>query len=151
MAPVNERWQRLESPIFSYPYDRAREALEKLRAAEEWDPFAGLRLTYIDPTTGGSAMPTISTFLQLIPKGFAMRRYRTTENTVFSAVEGRGRLIVGEAGAVRTIAWKPRDIFVVPCWVPYRLEADGDAILFSFSDRTAQEKLGLWREERGNG
>ena len=151
MAPVNERWQRLESPIFSYPYDRAREALEKLRAAEEWDPFAGLRLTYIDPTTGGSAMPTISTFLQLIPKGFAMRRYRTTENTVFSVVEGRGRLIVGEAGAARTIAWKPRDIFVVPCWVPYRLEADGDAILFSFSDRTAQEKLGLWREERGNG
>ena len=150
MAPVNERWQRLESPIFSYPYDRSREALEKLRAAEEWDPFAGLKLAYIDPTTGGSAMPTISTFLQLLPKGFETRHYRTTENTVFSPVEGRGRLIVGEAGAERTFFWKPRDIVAIPCWVPHRLVADDDAVLFSFSDRTAQQKLGLWREMRGN-
>ena len=28
--------------------------------------------------------------------------------------------------------------------------ADGDAVLFSFSDRPVQEKLGLWREDRGN-
>jgi gentisate 1,2-dioxygenase len=150
MRPVNERWTRLESPIFSYPYERARAALEQLRIAQEWDPFAGLKLTYIDPTTGGSAMPTISTFLQLVPKGFDTRIYRTTENQVLSPVEGRGRLIVGEAGAERTIAFKPRDIFCVPCWVPHRLVADEECVLFSFSDRIAQEKLGLWRESRGN-
>ena len=34
MRPVNERWTRLESPIFSYPYERSRAALEKLRAAQ---------------------------------------------------------------------------------------------------------------------
>jgi len=27
--------------------------------------------------------------------------------------------------------------------------AQSEAVLFSFSDRAAQEKLGLWREERG--
>ena len=150
MRPVNERWTRLESPIFSYPYERSRAALEKLRAAQEWDPFAGLKLTYIDPTTGGSAMPTISTFLQLLPKGFETREYRTTENTVISPVEGRGRLIVGQGTEERTFAFKPRDILALPCWVPHRLIADEECVLFSFSDRVAQEKLGLWRELGGN-
>ena len=31
---------------------------------------------------------------------------------------------------------------------PRRHEAKGEAVLFSFSDRAIQEKLGLWREER---
>ena len=150
MRPVNETWSKPESPIFSYPYDRSREALEHLRKNHEWDPYDGIRLSYIDPTTGGSAMPTISAFLQLVPKGFKTETYRTTENTVFSPVEGRGRLYVGEGETAKIIEWKPRDIFAVPCWVPYRLEADEDAFLFSFSDRVAQQKLGLWRENRGN-
>jgi gentisate 1,2-dioxygenase len=28
--------------------------------------------------------------------------------------------------------------------------AEGDSVLFSYSDRPVQEKLGLWREQRGN-
>jgi gentisate 1,2-dioxygenase len=148
MRPVNESWEKPESPIFHYPYERSRAALEELRRNREWDPTAGLKLEYIDPTRGGSAMPTISTFLQLLPKGFAGARYRTTENAVFSPVEGTGRVIVGEGAEERTIAWKPRDIFAIPCWVPHRFEADEDATLFSFSDRVAQQKLGIWREER---
>ncbi len=148
MRPVNESWEKPESPIFSYPYARSREALEELRRTAEWDAAAGLKLEYIDPTRGGSAMPTISTFLQLLPKGFSGATYRSTENTVYSPVEGKGRIIVGGGADERTISWKPRDIFAVPCWVPYRLEADEDATLFSFSDRVAQQKLGFWREER---
>lgn len=150
MRPVNETWTKPESPIFSYPYARSREALEQLRKNKEWDPYDGIKLQYIDPTTGGSAMPTISAFLQLLPKGFKTETYRTTENTVFSPVEGHGRLHVGEGDTATVIAWKPRDIFVVPCWVPYRFESDEDATLFSYSDRVAQQKLGLWRELRGN-
>jgi len=150
MRPVNETWDKPESPIFSYPYERSRDALERMRRANEWDPAAALKLEYIDPTRGRSAMPTISTFLQLLPKGFSGARYRTTENTVYCVVEGTGKLIVGDGSETRTIAWKPRDIFALPFWVPHRLEADEDATLFSFSDRTAQEKLGLWREDRGN-
>lgn len=150
MRPVNETWDKPESPIFSYPYERSRDALERMRRANEWDPASALKLEYIDPTRGRSAMPTISTFLQLLPKGFSGARYRTTENTVYCVVEGKGKVIVGDGSETRTIAWKPRDIFALPCWVPHRLEADEDATLFSFSDRTAQEKLGLWREDRGN-
>jgi gentisate 1,2-dioxygenase len=43
--------------------------------------------------------------------------------------------------------WGPRDVFVTPSWAPVRHFADDDAILFSLSDRPAQEALGLWREE----
>jgi gentisate 1,2-dioxygenase len=29
-------------------------------------------------------------------------------------------------------------------------EADEESVLFSYSDRPVHEKLGLWREDRGN-
>jgi gentisate 1,2-dioxygenase len=38
---------------------------------------------------------------------------------------------------------------VVPSWSPVTHETDDDAVLFSFSDRSAQIKLGYWREQRG--
>jgi gentisate 1,2-dioxygenase len=34
--------------------------------------------------------------------------------------------------------------------MPYTLDASKDAILFSFSDRPVHEKLGMWREQKGN-
>ncbi|MGA1225522.1 MAG: hypothetical protein ACO31E_13265, partial [Phycisphaerales bacterium] len=95
--------------------------VETLRKNGELDPYDGVKLEYIDPTRGGAAMPTISAFLQLLPKGFRTEAYRTTENIVFSPVEGTGKIIVGEPGAEKEIAFKPRDIFAVPCWVPFRL------------------------------
>ena len=86
----------------------------------------------------------------MIQKGFKTGEYRSTETTVYSPGEGTGRLIAGEQGEEKILEWKPRDIFAVPCWVPYRFEADSDATLFSYTDRTAQQKLGFWREMRGN-
>jgi gentisate 1,2-dioxygenase len=32
--------------------------------------------------------------------------------------------------------------------VPLELEAKGETVLFSFSDRPGQEAMGLWRESR---
>ena len=67
-----------------------------------------------------------------------------TDGTVFCVAEGIGRSVVGD----RTFEWGPRDIFVVPSWVPVRHEAAEDSVLFSFSDRPVQRALGLWREEQ---
>ena len=41
------------SPVFAYPFDYAYEALEHLRAHSDWDPCHGVKMEYIDPTTGG--------------------------------------------------------------------------------------------------
>ena len=56
----------------------------------------------------------------------------------------------GDGESAKTLEFSPRDIFVVPCWHPYRLEADEVSYLFIGTDRTVQEKFGLFRERRGN-
>ena len=61
-------------------------------------------------------------------------------------MEGHGRTRIGE----ETFEWAPKDIFVVPSWKPVTHEADEECVLFSFSDRPVQEKIGVWREDRGN-
>ena len=145
MLPVDYRQQGLASPIFNYPYARSREALEKMKQQQEWDPCHGLKMRYVNPVDGGYAMPTIAPFLQLLPAGFESTAYRSTDATVFVATEGRGRSRIDG----RSFDWGPRDIFVAPSWKWIEHEALEEAVLFSYSDRVAQQKLGLWREQRG--
>jgi len=61
-------------------------------------------------------------------------------------VEGEGESRVGD----QVFRWQPHDIFVVPSWMPVSHQGEGESVLFSYSDRPVQEKLGLWREQRGN-
>ena len=88
-------------------------------------------------------MPSIATFIQLLPKGFKGAPHRFTDSTVFCAVEGSGQTHVGKT----TLTWKQHDIFVAPSWMPVSHESDSDAVLFSASDRPLQQYLGLWREQ----
>jgi gentisate 1,2-dioxygenase len=145
MLPVDYRPRTLTSPVFAYPYARTREALDRLSRGAPVDACHGFKMRYINPATGGHAMPTIATFMQLLPKGFRGESYRSTDATVFVGVEGNGRSRVGDT----VFDWGPRDVFVVPSWTPTRHETDQDALLFSYSDRVVQEQLGLWREARG--
>jgi gentisate 1,2-dioxygenase len=143
MLPVNYQASSLASPVFNYPYSRSRAALEELYRNGPVDPCHGVKLTYINPVTGGSPMPTIAAFLQLLPKGFAGAAYRSTDSTIYNVVEGHGRSRVGG----ETFSWGPRDVFVVPSWCTVSHDASEDAVLFSASDRAVQKALGLWREE----
>ena len=139
------------SPVFNYPYERTRAALEQMRQANEWDACHGLKLRYVNPVDGGYAMPTMGTFMQLLPKAMATVPYRSTDGVVFSVVEGKGKTTVtGYDGKRIVFSWGPRDTFVVPSWMWHSHEAEADSVLFSFSDRPVQEKIGLWREMRGN-
>jgi gentisate 1,2-dioxygenase len=89
-------------------------------------------------------MPTISAHVRLLPAGFNSRPRLSTDGTIFVVVEGRGTARVDG----KDIALLPRDTLVVPSWRELVLEADSDLVLFGYSDRTAQEKLGLFRESR---
>jgi gentisate 1,2-dioxygenase len=146
LVPVDYRGGRA-SPMFAYPYARTREALERMRKAEAWDPCHGLKMRYTNPATGGHAMTTIGTFVQLLPAGLTTSAYRSTDATVFAPIEGRGRSVIGNDFVVE---WGRRDIFIVPSWQRVRHEAAEDCVLFSFSDRPIQEALHLFREDRGN-
>ena len=142
LLPVDHARSSLTTPIFSYPYMRTREALERMRRSDAWHPSHGLKMQYINPSTGGPAMPTIGAFIQLLPKGFDGCAYRSTDGTVYCVVEGRGRSRIGEA----VFDWEANDVFVAPSWLPIAHHADEDSVLFSFSDRPVQQALGLWRE-----
>ena len=146
LLPVDYKNTTPASPVFNNPYERTREALEKMREAQDWDSCHGLKMCYVNPTTGDYALPTMATYMQLLPNGMTTAPYRSTDGMVYSVVEGTGRTIAsGEK-----MPWGPRDTFVIPSWCSHHHEADGDAVLFSFSDRPIQEKIGLWREDRGN-
>ncbi len=147
LLPVDHRPAVGVSPVFSYPYVRTREALDQLARTSDWDPCHGLKMRYSNPLTGGYPMSTIAAFIQLLPRGFRTAGYRSTDATIFVAVEGRGRTRIGQDFEVE---WQPKDIFVVPSWKYVTHEATDEAALFSFSDRPVQEVLHLFREERQN-
>jgi gentisate 1,2-dioxygenase len=109
------------------------------------DPCHGWKMQFVNPLTGGHAMPTIAAFIQLLPKGFGTRPYRSTDGTVYCVVEGRGEVKLGG----ESFEFEPRDVFVAPSWVPHELKARDEVVLFSFSDRPGQEAMGFWREHRG--
>jgi gentisate 1,2-dioxygenase len=146
LMPVDWKPRTRTSPVFTYPWEHTRAALETMKREQEWDPAHGLKLKFINPATGDHAMPTIGTFMQLLPAGFSGAPYRATDSTVYVCVEGKGMTHVGD----QFFAWGPRDIFVVPSWHRHFHHAEAESVLFSFSDRPVQEKLDLWREDRGN-
>jgi gentisate 1,2-dioxygenase len=145
LVPLDFQRASKSSPILNYSYDRTREALTAMARCGAWDPCHGLKLRYVDPTTGDFAIPTLGTFIQLLPKGFNGTPYRSTDGTVFVAAEGSGKTVI--AGEV--FSWKEHDVFVVPSWQWYYHLADEESVLFSYSDRPIHEKLGLFREQRG--
>ena len=146
LLPVDFEPTSQTSPIFNYPYRRTREALDKVGRVRAADAWHGYKMHYINPVNGQPAMPTITTAMQLLPQGFSSLPYRSTAGTVFSVVEGHGAVTIGE----QRFVLGPKDLFVVPSWHSYRLEAQSDLVIFSYSDRVVQEKLDLFREMRGN-
>jgi gentisate 1,2-dioxygenase len=143
LLPVGWQPGSLNSPVFNYPYERTREALFALARAGAPDPHRGHLMRYVNPADGGWAMPTMATMVRLLPGGFATRPLRSSDAAVFVVVEGRGQLEVRG----QRFELEQHDIAVVPGWSAYTLHAACDLVLFSYSDRVAQEKLGFFREE----
>lgn len=144
MLPVDYRRRSQTSPIFNYPFRVAHDALERMSRLHAPDPCHGFKMVYINPVTGGSAMATMTTAMQLLPKGFTTEPYRSTAGTVFCVVHGCGAAVV----ASQRLPFRPHDLFVVPSWHPFTIEAAEETVIFSFSDRVTQEKLDIFREER---
>lgn len=107
-------------------------------------PHLGVKKQYVNPQTGGHVLPTMACFLQHLPAAFAGQNIRATDASINFVVAGNGRVWIGET----CLEWGPNDVFVVPNWSWYRFETDSQAEIFSYSDRAAQEQLGLYREEK---
>jgi gentisate 1,2-dioxygenase len=146
LLPIDYEPEAASSPVFSYPYARTREVLDELQGNGPVHACHGIKLRFTNPATGGSPLPTIGTFIQLLPAGFAGAEYRSTDATIYCIVEGEGETRIGDT----TFTWGRRDIFVAPSWQPISHKTSGEAVLFSASDRPVQQALGLWRGKAGS-
>jgi gentisate 1,2-dioxygenase len=144
LLPVDCEGSASRTPLLRFPYEHTRAALGQL--AKHTRPHAahGIKMRYSNPATGGHVFPTMAAFAQWLPRGFDGRGYRSTDGAVYCVVEGHGA--VHFDGERRD--FEPHDCFVVPPWQTHRFtaRADGDCVLFSFSDRAAQDALGFWHE-----
>jgi gentisate 1,2-dioxygenase len=130
------------SPVINYPYAKMRPILERLKKAGDIDKRHGARVRYANPINGGPVLPTMGAYLSLLPAGFKGEPYRSTDGMIFACAEGGGSTKVGD----ETITWGVNDVFVVPPWKSYAHTVAKESVLFSISDRPAQEALGIWRE-----
>jgi gentisate 1,2-dioxygenase len=147
LLPIDDDGRRYgaTSPIFNYPYERTREALVAAAKGAGPDPHLATTLRYANPVDGGWVMPTMATWMTFAEAGFETAPMRSTDGIVMAVAAGRGEITVGD----RTFQFRPRDVVAVPAWSWRSLRAEEDCFLFCFSDRTAQEKLGFYREQRG--
>ncbi len=143
LLPVNYKSASLTAPIFTYPYARSREALDQLYRNGPVHEAHGVKMQFVNPVSGGPPMPTIQSFIQLLPNGFSGQAYRSTDATIYCVAEGSGQSEIGG----QTFQWTKHDIFVIPSWCPVAHRASKESVLFSASDRPVQKALGLWREQ----
>jgi len=131
-------------PLFHYPYAEWRPTLDAMaKSGAEIDPHLGHALEFLNPINGGPIMATISAHVRLIPAGYETQPRRSTDGTIYVVVEGTGEAIIdGEV-----IELSPLNVVVVPSWKKVAFKANNELILFGYSDKACQEKLGLYKEE----
>jgi gentisate 1,2-dioxygenase len=128
------------SPKYRYAGEATRRLLAALPAGRD-----GARtLRYTNPATGGAVMPALDCYAMRLPSGNATRPKRVTCNMICLVVSGSGQSTVGE----HAFRWSQNDVFSIPHWnFASHTASNGDADLFIVSDRSAFERLDLFREE----
>jgi gentisate 1,2-dioxygenase len=134
---------------YRYPWQDTLRALEAL-AQDGVDPYRGRTVEYVNPLTGGPALPTISCQVQQLPPGFEGKVLRATSSSIAFVVGGEGRTVFAD----REIEWRPHDCLAVPNWTWHRhinRSAREPAILFTLSDDPILSAFGFYREEAEGG
>ncbi len=144
---VRPTWE--QRPVRNYPIRYAWSAvskeLERLHDAAGC-PFDDVNLEYVNPMTGGPALPTMRCCVQLLRPGFEGRAQRRTSSTAYFVIEGEGTTVVDG----KELRWGPRDVIAVPnaCTRQHFNRSTRDrAVLFSVSDAPLLEAIGLYCED----
>jgi len=143
----HRRGKSIGSPMFIYRWKYTLETLQELRLFPD-DPCDGISLEYVDPTTGGPVVSTMSFGVHLFRPGFLPEFQRSTASTVFCVIQGSGTT---EIEGKESLKWEENDVFVVPSGSWYRhinAEAKQDLLLYAVSDAPTLEKLGFLRRFR---
>jgi len=152
LRPLSGLRNSVSSPLGAYRWEYTDRALtEQLLLEEEGVPatveqgHAAVR--YVNPTTGGDIMPTIRAEFHRLREGVETPTRREVGATVFQVFQGRGRVVM--AGEDHRL--DQGDIFVIPSWVPWSLQAETMFDLFRFSDAPIVERLNFDRVQVDGG
>ena len=144
IAVLNDAWVRVISEAFvrQSRFDPLHTAeTEQLLLEEEGQPatveqgHAAIR--YVNPTTGGDVMPTIRCEFHRLRAGCETPTRREVGSTVFQVFEGSGSVVMSGVEHKLDIG----DMFVIPSWIPWSLQAETQFDLFRFSDAPIMERL----------
>ena len=147
-AGVSPTWVKerpRSSPLLLYAWEKTWNSLQALRDADG-DAHDGIALEYTHPQTGGSVLPTMGCWIQMLRPGERLRAHRHTGSAVYYVAQGTGETIVDGC----RFAWGKGDILALPSWALHEhvnVSARDAAVLFSIQDRPVLEALGLYREE----
>jgi gentisate 1,2-dioxygenase len=144
LAPTWVRERPQFSPLLIYAWEQTQRALEEMRD-EEGDPHDGVLLEYTHPQTGGTVLPTMACYVQMLRPGQRLRAHRHTGSAVYYVVEGEGETVIDG----QRFVWGKGDIVVVTPWALHEhanTSATQDAVLFSMHDTPVLRALGLHRE-----
>jgi len=127
---------------------RWRDTYPSLRRLAEGKPhpFEGTALAYMNPVTGGSTLPTLSCWIQMLGPGQRTQVHRHTSTSLYHAFRGSGTTVVNG----QPIHWEKGDTFVVPLWHWHEhanRSSNEEAILYSINDIPVLKAFGLYREE----
>lgn len=146
LRPLSGLQNTVSSPIGAYRWEHTDRALtEQLLLEEEGVPatveqgHAAIR--YVNPTTGGDVMPTIRAEFHRLRQGTVTPTRREVGSTIFQVFEGNGSVVLnGEETKL-----EKGDIFVIPSWIAWSLQAETMLDLFRFSDAPIMERLNFDR------
>ena len=146
LRPLSGLQNTVASPIGAYRWEYTDRALaEQLLLEDEGQPatveqgHAAVR--YVNPTTGGDVMPTIRAEFHRLREGVETPARREVGSTVFQVFDGRGAVVMD--GTRHKL--EKGDIFVIPSWVSWSLQAETAFDLFRFSDAPIMERLNFNR------
>ena len=131
--PIRYRWSEVETQL-------------KKMARLEGSPYDGLALEYVNPVTGGPALPTLGCWIQMLRPGENTKLHRHISSAVYFVVRGEGETVVGE----ESLQWGQHDAFSIPNWAWHKHinhSQTDEAILFSVNDIPVFQAFGLYREE----
>jgi gentisate 1,2-dioxygenase len=110
------------------------------------NPYDGYAMEYVNPLTGGSTLPTLSCWIQMLKPGQRTQSHRHTSTVLYHAFCGSGTTVINGT----PFRWEKGDSFVVPLWHWHEHannSAGDDAILFSMNDAPVLKPFGLYREQ----
>ncbi len=139
-----DRGAGFSSPMFVYRWEMVRELLERHKDSDG-DPYEGLAVEYIDPTSGRPVFKTITFFMQMLRPGERTLPLRQTASLLVAPFEGRGHSLVDG----KRFDWAEFDTLAVPggSWCEHVNASDREPLfLFVASDEPTLKALDLYKK-----